>query len=60
MLHEVTDSEGEPEDELEERFHDCFEDKDKVIASIAIMRNLEMRILLGGSSTHSQCQKSNC
>ena len=34
MLHEVTDSQGEPDNELEERFHDCFEDEDDVIASI--------------------------
>ena len=34
VLHEVIDSEEEPEDELEERFHDCFEDEDEVSASI--------------------------
>ena len=34
MLHEVIDSEREPEDKLYERFHDCFEDEDEVIACI--------------------------
>ena len=34
MLHEVTDSEGELEDELEEKFHNCFEDEDEVIAIV--------------------------
>ena len=34
MLHEVTDSEEELEDELVEKFHDCFEDEDEVIANV--------------------------
>ena len=34
MLHEVTDSEGDPEDEFEERFNDCYEVEDEVIAHI--------------------------
>ena len=34
MLHEVTYSKEEPKNELEESFHDCFEDKEEAIASI--------------------------
>ena len=34
MLNGVTDSEGELEYELEEKFHDCFEDEDEVIANV--------------------------
>ena len=34
MLNEATDSHGELEDEFEEKFHDCFEDEDEVIANI--------------------------
>ena len=33
-LNEVTDSEGELKDKHKEKFHDCFEDEDEVIASI--------------------------
>ena len=47
VLHELTDSEGEPENELEEKFHDCFEDMMKSLLVLTIMMNLEMRILLG-------------
>ena len=34
MLHEVTDSEGELENELEETFQDCFEDEGEIIANV--------------------------
>ena len=44
MLHEVTDSEGELEDELKEKFHDGFEGEDDVIANAD---NHDMKILFG-------------
>ena len=51
VLHDVTDSEAEPEDELEERFLDCFEDEDedKVIACIENHNEFRDEDLVWGS-----------